>query len=98
MHTGCKICFNLFSVKSSIYSFNIFYSYITTESLKRAAQRDSRNIAISILHLPGIPYSLCRIGEVESYSNQMRLAAQMRTNGFSNSDIIKHTALVFQTH
>lgn len=31
-------------------------------------------------------------------SNQMRLAAQMRTNDFSNSDIIKHTALVFQTY
>lgn len=53
--------------------FNIFSEYIllylTVQTLGDP-HRDIRKKAISILHLPGIPHSLDRIGEVESSSCQ----------------------------
>lgn len=79
---------------SSVYSLNILYSYSAA-----LTQSDDKIISISTVHFPRIPtVSATLVRWRSASSNQMRLAAQMRTNDFSNHAIIKHTALVFQTH
>lgn len=55
--------------QSLIHSQYILFSHYNSNSLS-LAQCKSRNISISTLHLPCIPKSVNRIGEVESYSIQ----------------------------
>lgn len=77
----------------------MFYSNITTQALKDLHSEIAEILLfLSFICLLFPIVSAGLVGWRATPSNQMRLAAQMRTNGFSNSDIIKHTALVFQTH